>query len=489
MALTLQQVLERTSAPPTPQLSRAEALATLKRAKRQTRQRAELFRQIHAGKIPSGQVETVLLRKVQEGFGMLQVSGDDGASEALLQLLLHLDTCAPDLLSLSWGTDRYGPSPGNTLIDGVIGLSRCHRDWSRPVAAWTPEYRLERQRFTELARHLLARYEVPAFFDTVWFAGDSLEARQQQGWFAHVGTGHNLRTAPGLPLSLTKRMAHAVLQAPAAATIIEALRYGQVVGWGGSEQLAHDVNTSRLGASFLHEDFWSTVIPFLARSQAHVPPDWTRSIIDYLHHQRFAPQDLVAPDGSLTTGPPSEPNLSMKSRSLPKLLRQVDRWRRAWSVDFESPPDPQTNVRRLSYLYLETEDETTGVPLVWTIQELRSARSLANEGQAMGHCLSSKAVPLSTTSVWSVQVRDGDRSRRVMTVAIDINTRAVTQARGRFNSNPDRLTDGPLLNSQAGGERLKGRLSPRESQLLAQSHRILRLWLDREHIAYSKLDL
>ncbi len=33
-------------------------------------------------------------------------------SAALLRLLLHLDQHAPDLLSLSWSTDRFGPRPG-----------------------------------------------------------------------------------------------------------------------------------------------------------------------------------------------------------------------------------------------------------------------------------------------------------------------------------------------------------------------------------------
>ena len=83
-----------------------------------------------------------------------------------------------------------------------------------------------------------------------------------------------------------------------------------------------------------------------------------------------------------------------------------------------------------------------------------------------------------------------DRSRRVMTVAIDISTGAVTQARGRFNANPDRHVAWPHINPQdGGGDRRKGRLSSREQELLAQSHHILRLWLDRENIAYSKLDL
>lgn len=87
--------------------------------------------------------------------------------------------------------------------------------------------------------------------------------------------------------------------------------------------------------------------------------------------------------------------------------------------------------RRLTYLYLETEDERTGELLVWTIQELRSARSLANEGHAMGHCLSSKAVKLATTSIWSVQVRDGERSRRVMTVGMVAPASRGDSARGK----------------------------------------------------------
>ena len=71
-----------------------------------------------------------------------------------------------------------------------------------------------------------------------------------------------------------------------------------------------------------------------------------------------------------------------------------------------------------------------------------------------------------------------------------INTGAVTQAWGRFNANPDRQVEGPHLNPQdGGGGRLKGRLSSREQELLAQSHHILRLWLDRENINYSKLHL
>ncbi|HIG17418.1 MAG TPA: hypothetical protein EYQ31_09090 [Candidatus Handelsmanbacteria bacterium] len=140
---------------------------------------------------------------------------------------------------------------------------------------------LTRLGFTRAHSLLTIGIMVPAFFDSVWFAGDDDQGRRQQAWFAHVGGGLNLRTAAGLPLVLTKRMAHNVPLAPADSTITEALRFSQVIGTGGSPLF-----------------------------------------------------------------------LSMKSRSLPKLLRQVERWRRAWSIEVEEPPDSQgQGNRRLTYLY------------------------------------------------------------------------------------------------------------------------------------------
>ena len=146
-----------------------------------------------------------------------------------------------------------------------------------------------------------------------------------------------------------------------------------------------------------------------------------------------------------------------------------------------------TSKRTMAFYYTEEEDETTGRTLRWTIQELSNARSLANEGEAMGHCLSSTAVKLSETSIWSVQVVDGERVKRILTVAIDIESRVVTQARGRFNSNPDRESQGPAVNA-GGGTRFKGQLDERYKYLMGRAHVILRQWLDRETVGYDHLD-
>ena len=141
--------------------------------------------------------------------------------------------------------------------------------------------------------------------------------------------------------------------------------------------------------------------------------------------------------------------------------------------------------RTMAYYYAQEDDETTARTLTWTIQELSNARSLANEGEAMGHCLSATAVKLSETSIWWAQVVDGDRLKRILTVAIE--SRVVTQARDRFNSNPDRESQGPAVNA-GGGTRFKVKLDERYKYLMGRAHIILRQWLDRETIGYDHLD-
>ena len=73
--------------------------------------------------------------------------------------------------------------------------------------------------------------------DAVWFIEDGEEARRQQDWFSHIGAGQNMRTAE-VPTELSKKMAHHFLQAPEHYTIEEALRYGQIKGQGGGDDLA-----------------------------------------------------------------------------------------------------------------------------------------------------------------------------------------------------------------------------------------------------------
>jgi hypothetical protein len=136
----------------------------------------------------------------------------------------------------------------------MAALARSWEGWIRPLGEWRSDTHISRRQFGALARHLLAKYDVPNFMDVAWFLADPKEARRQQGWFVHIGMGQNIRTAD-VPLQLTKKMAHLFLNAPDHYTVTEAFRWGQILGLGGDEPLVRVIVESRLGFSFENEDF------------------------------------------------------------------------------------------------------------------------------------------------------------------------------------------------------------------------------------------
>ena len=79
---------------------------------------------------------------------------------------------------------------------------------------------------------MLAEYDVPIFLDQAYLSSNKIH----QQWFKLIGLGGNLRTAQDLPITLTKKMAHYVLQAPSHYTIHGALRYGQILALDGDQK-------------------------------------------------------------------------------------------------------------------------------------------------------------------------------------------------------------------------------------------------------------
>ncbi len=453
------------------QLERERAVHTLSLAKRQMGKTRDLLAAMHAGRLREDEVKTALLKKIHGGFSILDNAGRD----ALLDLLLHLESHA-DLLNMAPGTSRWGRRPGNTLIEGLIALARHYVHWLAPIKTWRPQSRDARAQFNQLARHLLARYPVPTFMDAVWFRGGDDEALRQQTWFIHLGDGHNIRRSD-LPLILSKKQAHHFLFAPEHYTVAEALRRAQVRGHGGSEPLAAAIISTRLGRSFADEAFWNTVVLFFIRLD-DLDLERVGPIVNYIYHHKFLRDGDEAPP---------DPNFSMKSRSLPKLLALVKTWEQRWTREaLLQPIKPRDkSKRKFSHFACEEKDERSGRTLFWSIQELSTARALAKEGDEMKHCVASYSSKLGDLSIWSLQVRDGEHTRRVMTVSIDNEECTVTQAKGRFNVSPDKEFDRQQLDG--GGLRDTGQLNSTERSYLGRGREILVAWLEREGIGYSRL--
>lgn len=352
---------------------------------------------------------------------------------SFLDLLQHTGRWA-DLFSTQPVISPIGRLDGNTYIGALLALAYHVGEWLRPVEEWKPQTHNARRQFSSLARHLLARWPVPAFLDSVWFKGVSEQAIRQQRWFLHVGRGENIRTAD-LPLPYTKRMAHHFMQAPGDYTVEAALRWGQIHALGGDARLIQAVVGTRLGSSFEQDDFWTTVLTFFVANPmldlAHIGP-----IIDYLHHQKFTHQDVIVAAGLVERKPPPQPDLTMKGRTPASLLRQVEGWHQTLAK--VKQPQAEWPPSGISHFELIEGSERGGSIRIWSIRELLSTKALVAEGRGMKHCVGSYARSCAhgVCSIWTLEAETFEGRSKLLTIEVQNATKLICQARGKCNALP-----------------------------------------------------
>lgn len=451
---------------------RLKSDAVLAKMKNHTRRPQETIRAICEGALSQGELNRPHLQKIQHAFD--RMGKDRKGRRALLHLLLHVENHAR-FFDVKPAIARLGPQDGNTHIEALGELARWHEHWLRDPTAWRPESHNARKQFAALARHLLAKYEVPGFMDIAWFLNGEAEARQQQGWFVHVGTGGNIRKAD-IPLTLTKKMAHLFLESPADSTIYEAFRRGQILGLGGEEPLVRAVNNTRLGASFDCESFWCKVVHFFVNNPM-LDPDEVGPIVDYIHNQKYAPREEVV-NGEAVRLPPEQPNFSIKGRSMVKLLRQVEMWHRQLARQNRLPAKVWSPSGFNALDWTETDGYGNARDR-WTITELVTAKELSDEGRKMHHCVGSYANNCKNgrTSIWSMQVTTPEHeTHRVMTIAVQNGNRSITQARGKCNARPNGKTPN--------GRRRD--FNKHYERYLRKSRHVLFLWREQEGLSMSR---
>ena len=448
----------------------AQAASALTKLRRQTRRPRKTIARIFNGAQDDG-LKADYLVHIRDLA--IQLDGLPTVRDCFRELLESVEKQG-DLLRLGPVLPRLGEVEGNSFIDGLAALARHGDDWLRRPGDWKPDSRNSRRQFGSMARHLLARYEVPEFLDSAWFRGVGEGALEQQGWFKHIGVGGNIR-AVELPLRFTKSMAHCFPQAPGAYTAEEALRYAQIVGQGGEEALVEAVIDTRLGESFEHEPFWASVIQFLV-CHPMLDPDLVGPIVDFIQAQKFEAQEVALPGGGVERVEPPQPNFSMKSRSLPKLLGHVEEWHERLARDTGVHTGNSWAPSGIGALEWDDEEDPEGT-VRWTVHEILDGRELVAEGKAMNHCVASYVnnCRRGNTSIWSMQAQEkAARPHPVMTIAVQNGGRHISQARGRRNALP------------RGKDDQFRRLQSSHKYYLSRSRHALNRWMEQEGLTMGR---
>ena len=342
------------------------------------------------------------------------------AADGLREYLIQID-CASKLLSTKNGTIA------------VLNLYLYRSEWIRDPRDWKPRSHNIEKQVSSLALHLLCEYEPPAFMVGVWYAKN----RTRRRWYIHVGQGGNIRTAPGLPTPLTKRMAHWFALAPEDYTPLAAIRYGQVCAIGGHRRMADAILATRIAVEFREDRFDLELIRFFARNPM-LDTAMYQPIVDYIWNQKYENREVFVERGVVEHDGPPHPGFSMAGRTPENLLRHVDEWharlgrtRKGDALSWNRSLIPE-------FTFVEGKKESKNMR-VWRIVELVSSRDLEEEGRALGHCVASYAASCQkrVSSIWSVRRETAAGVARVLTVELDVKRRELVQIRGAKNRLPD----------------------------------------------------
>lgn len=377
-----------------------------------------------AGELEPGELRAGDLRTACELLCKLRDGGRPHVEE-LSEMLRAVAARARFLMDDEVVGDRRVP-----YLRGLVTLNERRGQWLRPLDEWRPRSHNRRKQFASLARHLVADYPVPGFLDAAWLRRDK-GSHAHRDLFVHIGRGNNPRTGR-TPVPLSKKEAHFFLTAPDHYSIEGAVRWGQVLALGGSPRLVDALVATPLGATFAHEEFWSSVLRFFVDNPM-LDPASVGPLIDYIDHQKFRSTDVVQADGRVRTEPPPQPGFSMARRTPAALLAQMERWHarlgRAHAAGAVSwaPAGPAE---------FTWETGRTNAK-VWTIRELRSSQALLLEGRAMKHCVSSyaRSCAAGRCSIWSLEVRSRDGLEKRQTVEVS-RQGVIVQSRGKLNALP-----------------------------------------------------
>ena len=227
------------------------------------------------------------------------------------------------------------------------------------------------------------------------------------------------------------------MQAPDDLSVVQALRWGQVLGLGGDKKLARAVLNTMLRSPTTNEPFWEQVIQMLARN-APISSEEVVQFVGFIHQQRFQPARLVLRRGNEET--PLQPDFDIRGQTLRSLRRHMANWQEERRIRLQQ--EYERNQRPYVSQWVTTDIQPfrhAENDRYWTIEELLSDIELRAEGGIMQHCVASYTNRCAhrQSSIWSMKLHEGQRQKRILTIEVDPKTRQIRQAKGRRNTAPD----------------------------------------------------
>lgn len=380
------------------------------------------IRALYEGRVSWAARQRALDAKTRACFASLRT---DASATAALDRLLHGSPGHARLATIEPVSSQRGLLPGNTGLDALMHFARFHALWWREPEAWGPDENANvNERLGGLARHLFAVYPVPPVLDHAWLGGWGTQADEYRQWFLHLGGGGRMEQMR-FPMPMTHKAAHHFLLAPADLSLPAALRWGQVCALGGNVPIARALSETFLAELQTDEAFWYSFVHFLVNHR-EIAPWLVGPVADYIRFRRFGANGDDGP----------EPNFSLKGRTPTALFARMEEWHETLNR-MGKKAKQSWEPSGIVPLSRTEPDALSSATCYWRIVEITESLGLLEEGREMRHCVRSyqdKCLQ-GTTSIWSLRLSlsDNPHPRRLLTVEVNNQRRAIVQVRGKCN--------------------------------------------------------
>ncbi len=258
--------------------------------------------------------------------------------------------------------------------------------------------------------HVFVRYPVPEFFYQVWENGSKLHKQ----WFAHLGSGKNIRTALGVPEGLYGKIPHYFLLAPRRMTLAQALVYGRVRGMGGHEKLAKAFALSPLGDQLeMDSKFERLIYLFIREEELTIP--LIKPALAFFKKKYIIEQADDCPGGG----------------DVFLARMKEDQYQEALKKEYAESNKTEFRAQICKQAITEIVVEGT----IFQFTQIRNAMGLRMEGMLMKHCVGSYVnnCKRNFCSIWSVTIRyESANPDKRLTIEV-LSDKRIDQVRGRHN--------------------------------------------------------
>lgn len=325
--------------------------------------------------------------------------------ETFKRLLIHL-----------YNQRCFGVLRDYNCVTVLHNMSAFGNKMIRPIEEWSNTHFDVNEQLNALLRHCFTVYDTPQFLEASFRNGQNTHML----WYIQLGKGKSVKDLAQMPIQLTSKMAHAFTKAPAFLTVNEALRYAQAIGFGASTKVAKQIAMSRL--SIIRdgqEEFWATVVQFFSKAN-DVNIAELDGIVDYITFKYR-----------------EDASFSMKNRTYNALLNQSQEWHR---LVYQQERGHRYSWESSGIKPLFLKEIVDNKTIIYKTEELLNSDALFDEGNAMQHCVSEydEDCEEGRCTIFSLrQEVEGQLTKRLATLEIELPSYELVQAKARCNQEPD----------------------------------------------------